>query len=65
MARRSKVSFPFVVVLVTVLAFFIYTFYKRYEGFRNVDCLGVTCSEGQFCQSNKCHPIYPPPTNSV
>jgi|LauGreDrversion4_2_1035121.scaffolds.fasta_scaffold00183_41 hypothetical protein len=26
------------------------------EGFRNVDCQGVTCPEGQFCQSNQCIP---------
>ena len=24
------------------------------EGFRAVDCLGVTCGEGEFCQQNKC-----------
>ncbi len=24
------------------------------EGFRDVDCVGVTCPEGKFCQSNKC-----------
>jgi hypothetical protein len=29
------------------------------EGFRDVDCLGKTCPEGQFCQQNTCHPIYP------
>ena len=23
------------------------------------DCIGVTCPEGSFCQSNQCHPIYP------
>lgn len=22
-------------------------------------CIGVTCPEGSFCQSNQCHPIYP------
>jgi hypothetical protein len=26
------------------------------EGFRDIDCQGVTCPEGQFCQSNQCHP---------
>ena len=65
MARRSKISFPLTVILVTILALFAYTFYKRYEGFRDVDCQGINCPEGQFCQSNKCHPIYPPSTNSV
>ena len=23
------------------------------------ECIGVTCPEGSFCQSNQCHPIYP------
>lgn len=22
-------------------------------------CIGVTCPEGSFCQSNQCYPIYP------
>ncbi len=29
-------------------------FFPSLDGFRNVDCLGVTCPEGQFCQQNKC-----------
>lgn len=29
------------------------------EGFRDVDCKGVTCKEGQFCQDNTCHNIMP------
>ena len=29
-----------------------------YEGFRDLDCAGVTCAEGQFCQENKCIPIF-------
>jgi hypothetical protein len=33
------------------------------EGFRNVDCKGMSCPEGQFCQENKCHDIYPAITN--
>ena len=32
-----------------------------YEGFNaKLDCVGVTCEEGQFCQENKCLPIYVP-----
>jgi len=23
-----------------------------------LDCAGVTCAEGQFCQENKCIPIF-------
>ncbi len=33
------------------------------EGFRDVDCKGVTCKEGEFCQENVCQPIYPAITN--
>ena len=43
-------------VISAVAAYYVYTS----EGFRNVDCKGVTCGEGQFCQSNTCHPLYPP-----
>jgi hypothetical protein len=34
------------------------------EGFRDQDCKGVTCGEGQFCQSNKCSPVMPSITNN-
>jgi hypothetical protein len=33
------------------------------EGFRDLDCKGVTCKEGEFCQENVCHPKYPAITN--
>jgi hypothetical protein len=33
------------------------------EGFRDLDCKGVTCKEGEFCQENVCHRIYPEITN--
>jgi hypothetical protein len=29
-----------------------------YEGFRDLDCAGVSCPEGQFCQQNKCIPVF-------
>lgn len=29
-------------------------YFPGFEGFRNVDCKGVTCPEGQFCQNNSC-----------
>jgi len=35
------------------------------EGFRNVDCKGVTCNEGEFCQDNVCHPVTARATNEV
>lgn len=34
------------------------------EGFRNVDCKGVTCGEGEFCMDNVCHPVSAPVTSS-
>ncbi len=30
------------------------------EGFRDLDCKGVTCAEGEFCQENVCRPIAAP-----
>ncbi len=33
------------------------------EGFRDLDCKGVTCKEGEFCQENVCRPVMPPITN--
>jgi hypothetical protein len=29
-------------------------YFPSISGFRDVDCAGVTCEEGQFCQYNKC-----------
>lgn len=33
------------------------------EGFRNLDCQGVTCDEGEFCQNDVCKPVMPAITN--
>jgi hypothetical protein len=57
MARTTKSPVVLVLVLLVLSAA---AAYFVYEGFRSVDCKGVTCAEGQFCQSNTCHPIYPP-----
>jgi hypothetical protein len=37
---------------------------KSKEGFRNVDCKGVLCNEGEFCQDNICRPVAAPITNN-
>ena len=34
------------------------------EGFRNVDCKGVTCGEGEFCMDNICHPVTAPKSST-
>ena len=34
------------------------------EGFRNLDCKGVLCNEGESCQENKCQSVMPPITNN-
>lgn len=39
----------------------------RMDGFRDVDCQGITCPEGKFCQNNTCKNIYvggPVPTGN-
>jgi hypothetical protein len=35
------------------------------SGFRDVNCQGVTCGEGQFCQDKKCMNVMPPNTLGV
>jgi hypothetical protein len=35
------------------------------EGFRDVDCKGVSCGEGQFCQNNKCNNVATRYANAV
>jgi hypothetical protein len=42
------------IIALFVIKYFIPRFYFYYEGFQNVDCIGITCPEGKFCQSNKC-----------
>ena len=39
-------------------------FPQYYDGFRDVNCYGVKCGEGQFCQDNVCRNINPPYTNN-
>lgn len=35
------------------------------SGFRDLDCTGVTCGEGQFCQKNQCLNVATRYQNSV
>ena len=60
MARGTKTPVVLIIVLLVAMAGLSY---YMYESYRNVDCLGVTCNEGEFCQDNTCHPISPPNTN--
>lgn len=58
MARRtSRDPFGLVLGLLILGAIAAYMSYKYVEAFRAVDCLGVTCPEGQFCQQNKCRSL--------
>lgn len=41
-----------------------YRYYFTYDGFRNIDCAGINCKEGEFCQDNTCQAISPPHTNN-
>jgi hypothetical protein len=56
--------------LVVVVAVAVLPFVRNYfaplfpEGFRTLDCKGMNCQEGEFCQDNKCHAISPPITNN-
>jgi len=55
------------VVLLLVVAFLPAirrTFARSFpEGFRDVDCKGINCREGEFCMENVCRPVMPPITN--
>jgi hypothetical protein len=31
--------------------------YAQFEGFRELDCVGMTCGEGEFCKENKCNKV--------
>lgn len=55
----------FLIAVVAFLPFLRNTFAPMFpEGFRDVDCKGVTCNEGEFCQDNKCQPVMPAITNN-
>lgn len=34
------------------------------EGFQDIDCKGITCREGEFCQDNVCHSVTARATNT-
>ncbi len=68
MKKFSKtLASPVGILLIVVVAFLVLLPYIRNvfapvfpEGFRNVDCRGVTCQEGEFCQDNVCHTVNAP-----
>jgi hypothetical protein len=50
-----------VAVFIVVLPFLRNMFAPSFpEGFRDLDCVGVNCREGEFCLNNKCYPNYVP-----
>ena len=60
---------PVGILLILVVGFLVFLPYIRNtfapafpEGFRNVDCKGVTCDEGEFCKDNTCHSVMAPKT---
>ena len=57
MARKASNPFGLVLALLVLGAIAAFMSYQYYEAYRNVDCLGVTCPEGQFCQQNRCRNI--------
>jgi len=64
MVRSSKTPIILVLVLLIVISYVSYTLYMGNDGFRNIDCAGVNCKEGEFCQDNTCKAISPPYTNN-
>lgn len=68
MARTKRYGLVGLVVVfvgvVTLLYILKAVFPQYYDGFRDVNCYGVKCEEGQFCQDNVCRNINPPYTNN-
>lgn len=55
----------FLVVVVAFLPWLRNTYAPLFpEGFRDIDCKGVTCQEGEFCQENTCRSVMPSITNN-
>lgn len=69
MANRGALGltglFVFLLLVVALLPWLRNKFAPVFpEGFRDVDCKGVTCDEGEFCQENKCQPVMARITNN-
>ena len=64
MARSSKTPIILILFLLIVIGYVSYTFYISNDGFRNIDCAGVNCKEGEFCENNTCKALSPPITNN-
>ena len=70
--------FAVLLVAIALLPLFRRTFARSFpEGFQSamsggsgidartsLDCKGVNCLEGEFCQDNVCRPVYPPITKN-
>ena len=59
MAKGTKNPMILVLILLIISSIFAYFVYRSYEGYRDIDCQGITCKEGEFCQQNTCKPLYP------
>ena len=64
MARNQKSPFILIFILLILMGYVGYRYYFSYDGFRNIDCAGINCKEGEFCQDNTCQAISPPHTNN-
>jgi hypothetical protein len=40
-------------------------YFPSVSGFRDLDCQGITCGEGQFCKANTCMNVRAPNTLGV
>ena len=57
--------FAVLLIVVAALPWLRKTYARSFpEGFRDLDCKGITCNEGEFCQENVCRAISPPYTNN-
>ena len=61
---KIKTPIILVLILLIVIGYVGYTMYVGYDGFRNIDCAGINCKEGEFCEDNTCKALSPPYTNN-
>jgi len=63
----KKVTWYAILALFAVIALLplLKGFAPTFDSFRDLDCQGMSCPEGQFCKSNQCVTISPRYPNAV
>ena len=59
------VAVAFLPILKAMAPEYFPSFTSNISGFRDLDCKGMTCNEGQFCKDSKCINVMAPNTLGV